>query len=332
MQRGRNRHRRREWAAILAGAVVICAAPTVSRADEGGASAWLPGQFASFAAVPGDPGFALETIYYSRSASASASRTFPIGANLAAGYTLTEHYAFVTPSYTFADPVLNGQLWLGMTFVVGHVETGVSAVLSGPSGAFSASRGDSMTGVGDLYPLATLKWQAGNHNFMTYATASVPVGAYDATRLAGLGIGHWAVDGGLGYTFANKAGLELSVTAGVTYNFMNPATQYQSGVDGHVDWGASIALGEALYVGLVGYFYNQLGPDSGPTARLGGFQSKVTAAGPQIGYAFDLGVVQADLNLRGYKEFDAQNRPEGWNVWLTVSLSRFRPRAKGSHS
>ena len=64
-------------------------------------------------------------------------------------------------------------------------------------------------------------------------------------------------------------------------------------------------------------------------ARLGAFQSKVTAVGPQIGYAIDLGVVQADLNLRGYKEFDAQNRPEGWNVWLTLSLSKFRPRTQG---
>jgi Putative MetA-pathway of phenol degradation len=108
---------------------------------------------------------------------------------------------------------------------------------------------------------------------------------------------------------------------------MNPMTQYQSGVDGHVDWGASVALGEALYIGAVDYFYNQLGRDSGPGARLGGFQSKVTAAGPQIGYALDLGVVQADLNLRGYKEFDAQNRPEGWNVWLIISLSKVRLRA-----
>src|SRR4051812_21430141 len=332
MKRESNPGRSRQRCAMLVGAVAICAAPVVSHADEGGASAWLPGQFASFAAVPGDPGFALETIYYTRSGSASASRTFPIGASLAAGYSLTEHYVLVTPSYTFAQPVLNGQLWLGMTFAVGHADTGVSAVLSGPSGALAASRGDSMSGVGDLYPLATLKWQAGSHNFMTYATASVPVGAYDATRLAGLGIGHWAVDGGLGYTFANDAGLEFSVTAGVTYNFMNPATQYQSGVDGHVDWGASIALGEALYVGAVGYFYNQLGPDSGPNASLGAFQSRVTAAGPQIGYALDLGVVQADLNLRGYKEFDAQNRPEGWNIWLTVSLSRFRPRGNGPPS
>jgi hypothetical protein len=79
----------------------------------------------------------------------------------------------------------------------------------------------------------------------------------------------------------------------------------------------------------VGYFYDQLGPDSGPGAQLGGFQSKVTAVGPQIGYAIDLGIVHADLNLRGYKEFDAQNRPEGWNLWLTLSLSKFRPRGQG---
>jgi hypothetical protein len=311
----------------MIGATVVCAAPAL--ADEGGSSAWQPGQFASFAAAQGDPGFALETIYYTRSASASPSHTFAIGANLATGLSLNEHYVFVTPSYTFADPVLKGQLWLGVTFAVGHADTTVSGVVSGPFGSVAGSRSDFMTGVGDLAPLATLKWQIGHHNIMTYATAIVPVGVYDATRLAGIGIGHWAVDGGLGYTFESESGLEFSVTAGVTYNFMNPATQYQSGVDGHIDWGASVALGEALYVGPVGYFYDQFGPDSGPGARLGAFQSRVTAVGGQVGYALDLGVVHADLNLRGYKEFDAQNRLEGWNLWLTLSLSKFRPRAQG---
>ena len=62
---------------------------------------------------------------------------------------------FVTPSYTFADPVLDGQLWLGMTFVVGHVDTGVSAVLSGPSGSFSASRGD----FDERGPAISIRWR-----------------------------------------------------------------------------------------------------------------------------------------------------------------------------
>lgn len=327
MKAGKRGGTRLGWAEATIGAAMVCAAPAL--ADEGGASAWLPGQFASFAAVRGEPGFGFETTAYVRSSSASASQTFPIGLSIAAGYAVEERYALLTPSYTFRDPVLGGQLWLGVTFVVGHVATNVSAVVSGPEGSLSASTSDFMTAPGDINPLAILKWQAGNHNFMTYAYGNVPVGAYDATRFASIGIGHWAIDGGVGYTYANEAGFEFSVAAGVTYNFMNPATQYQNGIDGHIDWGTSIALSEALYVGAVGYFYNQLGPDSGPGAPLGGFESKVTAVGPQIGYELDFGEVQADLNLRGYKEFDSQNRSEGWNVWFTVSLSKFRPRGGG---
>ena len=31
--------------------------------------------------------------------------------------------------------------------------------------------------------------------------------------------------------------------------------------------------------------------------------------------------LQGYLNLKGYKEFAAQNRPEGWNAWLTFAIS-----------
>jgi len=27
------------------------------------------------------------------------------------------------------------------------------------------------------------------------------------------------------------------------------------------------------------------------------------------------------LNFKGYKEFDAENRPEGWNAWVTFAIS-----------
>jgi hypothetical protein len=36
---------------------------------------------------------------------------------------------------------------------------------------------------------------------MTYLTGDIPVGAYDAKRLANLGLGHGALDGGGGYTY-----------------------------------------------------------------------------------------------------------------------------------
>lgn len=304
-------------------ALFACGAPAL--ADEGGASSWLPGQFASFAAVPGDPGFSLETIYYRRSASASASRSFNIGARVAAGLDIAEQYVFLTPSYTFAEPVLHGQLYLGATFAPGRMDSTVSATLTGPGGnSLSASNSDTMTGIGDIYPLAMLKWAIGPNNFMAYAMPTIPVGAYDPNRLAGLGVGHWAIDGGLGYTFMSETGFEFSLTAGLTYNFMNPYTQYQSGLDGHLDWGVSYSPTDSFYFGIAGYFYRQLGDDSGPGATLGPFQSRVNGAGPQIGYAFSVGSTQVDLGVRGYKEFDAQYRPEGWNLWVTLAVSRPR--------
>jgi hypothetical protein len=30
---------------------------------------------------------------------------------------------------------------------------------------------------------------------------------------------------------------------------------------------------------------------------------------------------QGYLNLKAYKEFDAENRADGWNVWLTFAIT-----------
>ena len=306
-------------AAVVAS--LLLAAPS-ALADEGGASVWLPGQFASFAAVPGDPGFSLEAIFFTRRASATAGTDFSRGGGLLAGLNVSEQYLFLTPTYTFERPVLGGQLALGVTFSLGRADSGVWAVLTGPGGnSISGTSSDSATGVSDTYPIATLRWQRGDNNFMAYVMGSAPTGPYDPNRLAGVGVGHWAVDWGLGYTYMPASGFEVSVTAGLTYNFVNPQTGYQSGMDGHIDIGTSWSFNESLYAGAVAYLYNQVSPDTGTGARLDGFRSRVAGAGPQIGWSFAAGGLAVDVNLRGYKEFAAQNRPEGWNAYLTLSLS-----------
>jgi len=50
-----------------------------------------------------------------------------------------------------------------------------------------------------------------------------------------------------------------------------------------------------------------------------------TRKGPQIGYIFPLGTMQGYLNLKGYGEFDARDRPSGYNVWLTFAISPEAP-------
>ena len=163
---------------------------------------------------------------------------------------------------------------------------------------------------------------------MVYLTGDIPVGAYDPSRLSNTGIGHGAVDAGFGYTYFNPmTGHEFSGVLGFTYNTTNGATQYQNGVDMHFDWGASQFLSKQLMVGLVGYVYKEIGCDSGSGNRVGCFQSQVVGVGPQLGFIIPAGDLQAYLNFKGYGEFAAENRPHGWNAWVTLSISAAPPTA-----
>jgi hypothetical protein len=156
---------------------------------------------------------------------------------------------------------------------------------------------------------------------MAYTMLGVPVGKYDADDLANIGTNHWAVDLGGGYTYFNPGnGREFSATLGFTYNFENPDTDYQNGIDAHLDLGASQFVTDQMHIGLVGYVFYQLTGDSGDGAVLGDFKSKVNGLGPQLGYMFKMGEKDAYFNIKAYWEFGADHRPEGWNGWLTLSI------------
>jgi hypothetical protein len=309
----------------LACAGLLSATPSVSLADESGVSFWLPGIFGSLAAAPAQPGWAFAAVYYHTSVSAGAdvarSRELQIGnfnpnlnVTLNATMKANADLALLVPSYTFATPVLGGQLAVQMATIVGSTSASVNGTLSASLPPFSLVRTDSIsdsaTGFGDLYPRASLKWNFGVNSFMSYITGDVPVGAYSSMRLANLGLGHGAIDGGAGYTYFNPAtGHEFSAVTGLTYNFIDPVTNYQSGVDWHLDWGASQFVSKRIHVGLVGYVYQQLTADSGQAPILGDFKSRVLGVGPQIGFIFPVGGMQGYLNVKGYQEFAAENRP-----------------------
>ena len=244
----------------------------------------------------------------------------------------TGDLGFVIPTYVFATPVLGGQASVSLVSAYGVVSTTLAGQLAGsltgPGGAsrpfmLSDSFNDTTWGFGDLVPQFALRWNAGVNNYMTYITGDIPVGAYQSDRLSNLGIGHGAIDAGGGYTYFNPAtGHEFSGVLGFTYNFKNTATQYQSGVDLHFDWGASQFLTKQVQVGLVGYAYKDIGCDSGSGDHVGCFQSQVFGIGPQFGYVFPLSeTLQGYINLKAYAEFGGSDRPTGWNTWLTFAIS-----------
>jgi hypothetical protein len=333
-------------ASCICGALALTAAvstATIALADEGGVSFWVPGFFGSLAATPQQPGWSEANIYYHTTVSAGGNvalaREFQIGripanitANLSASLNATGDLGMVIPTYVFATPLLGGQAAVSMIASYGRVDTSLAGTLTGTltgpgGGVFPfGPRSDSITstawGFGDVIPQASLRWNNGVHNIMTYITGDIPVGAYDSTRLSNIGIGHGALDAGAGYTYFNpESGHEFSAVLGFTYNFLNQSTQYQNGVDMHLDWGASQFLSKQVLVGLVGYVYKEIGCDSGSGDRVGCFQSQVVGVGPQIGFIFPVGNMQGYLNIKGYKEFAAENRPEGWNTWITFAIS-----------
>jgi len=332
------------WLLGIAAVAALMALPAqIARADEGGVSFWIPGFFGSLAATPTTPGWSVTSIYYHDSVSAGGNVTLArefeirnVPANLTASFTgnvnASVNIDLMVPTYTFATPVLGAQVSVALLGLYGANTTSLAGTLAGNlagplGGSVPFSRFDSVNstivGFGDLIPFYQMKWNAGVNNYMFYATGDIPVGMYDSMRLANLGIGHWAFDVGGGYTYFDQpAGHEFSAVLGFTYNFINPATQYQNGVDMHLDWGASQFLTKQWQVGLVGYLYQEIGCDSGSGDRVGCFQSRVVGVGPQVGYIFPLGdKLQGYLNLKAYGEFDNANRPAGWNLWLTFNLS-----------
>lgn len=294
----------------------------MTSADEGGISFWLPGQFGALAAVPTAPGWSFPLIYLHVDADIGASEPLPRGGRgrIAAGVDAKADLLFGGPTYTFADPVLGGQAAITVLAAVGRSEVDVESTLTGPRGrTLSTQVSDSLKGASDLYGLGTLKWNHGVHNFMVYGMGNLPVGAYDPDRLVNIGLGHAALDAGGGYTYFDKRN-EFSAVTGLTYNWENSDLDYQNGIDAHLDWSASHFVTDSTHLGLVGYVYHQVTGDSGSGAVLGDFKSQVSAVGPQVGHFFKVGKDLWYTNLKGYHEFDARNRAEGWNLWLTLAI------------
>jgi hypothetical protein len=325
----------------VAAGIALVAGIDIARADESGLSFWLPGQSGSLAAVPQTPGWALGVVDYYTSISGSgqvaAAKEIQVGRfSPTLNVNLNLHLAgqgdlvILAPSYTFASPVFGGQLSVSVSSWFGRSTADISGTLTAAAGPLVTTRTgtleDGLTSYGDIVPTATLRWNQGVNNYMTYITGDIPAGDYSPARLANIGIGHGAIDAGGGYTYFNPAtGNEFSGVTGLTYNFKNPDTQYQSGVDFHFDWGASHFLSKQFFVGVAGYAFQQLTDDSGQNQVLGGFRSRVLGAGPQVGYIFPMGDMKGFLGLRVYGEFDASNRPSGWNSWLTFSVSQAAP-------
>ena len=222
---------------LLASAVIVLAIsaaffsiPKSAFADEDGTSFWIPGFFGSLAAVPQQPGWSLTSILYNTNVSASGNAAvareitigqfpkLPISVTGSASVHADFTAGFVAPSYVFATPFLGGQASVALLFGYGNNDTSLNAtgtataLLPTPiSITRSISLQQDTSGFTDLIPFFVDRWNAGVNNYMAYMTGDIPVGLYSSSNLANIGLGHGAIDGGVGYTYFNpKTGHEFS--------------------------------------------------------------------------------------------------------------------------
>jgi hypothetical protein len=150
-----------------------------------------------------------------------------------------------------------------------------------------------------------------------------PSGRYEVGFEPNIGLHRPGVDLGWSFTWTEKySKLQFNGTAGVTFNFENTTTDYDSGTDFHFEWAVGREICTGLMIGVVGYDYRQLTGDSGAGARLGPLEGTVDAIGGGLTYTTLVGKTPLILSARSYQEFNADKRFEG-NSTIGSATVRF---------
>jgi hypothetical protein len=174
---------------------------------------------------------------------------------------------------------------------------------------------DDRTGLGDIIvdPFI-LGWHSKNFHVTAGLDIFIPLGSYDENNLANTGRNYWTFEPVVALTYLWDNGFELSGKFMYDFNLENSDTDYQSGQEFHFDYTVGYHVDKNLAVGLGGYYYYQTTNDELDGDKVGsdGFKGRVMALGPQATYSYK----NMSFTLKWQKEFDAENRPEGDNIWF----------------
>jgi hypothetical protein len=241
--------------------------------------------------------------------------------------------AYVNAPYALwiaPEKVWGGNVGLGVMVPVGYkrVDIGVDASLNLtlPNGIeIQANRhrdfGEDSTKFGDPVLNALIGWHQGNWHWTVGALLNVPIGPWDTDSITNVSFHHWGLDTTAGVTWLDAArGHEVSVAAGFTFNWENPATDYTTGTEFHFEWALMQHFSKTFSLGVGGYHYQQVTGDSGRGASLGDFEGRVTAIGPVMTYTFICGKTPISTQLEWMHEFDVENRAEGDSGFLNVTI------------
>ena len=300
---------------LVALALILLAAPH-AQASESGQSAYLPGFQDTLAGYQSPPGSYFKQILYFYNGSA--------GKVVGEGKVKVGLHESLPIQFSMVNQVTKSRL-LGSNYawalIIPFAEPELTGQIVTPLGNISRSRSVSALSDIVIVPIM-LGWHNGRSHQKAWLNIYTPTGEYNVQSFVNAGLNRWAVEFDYAYTFLDmKTGCEFDIATGYTFNFENPATNYTSGQEFHMDFAAMKHYSAAVAVGAVGYAFVQTTPDSGSGAKLGAFEGRTFALGPIVTYNTKVGSVPIGLTGKYYGEFAVSRRFEGHSYWLNISAA-----------
>lgn len=308
------------------------------RAAENAAGIYLLGIKTSMAGFVPPPGTYVQDINFGYSGTASGAAAAGVALRQTGNLTVqadidvTGNAYINLPIALWVAPqkVLGGNVGFGLLTPFGWKDVDVDidalATLTLPNGTI-IERGrhfdfeDSSTKFGDPVLNALIGWHEGSWHWNVSALLNVPIGPWETESISNISFHRWALDTSSSVTYFDaKRGHEVSLTAGFTFNGENPATDYKTGTEFHVEWALMQHVSKTFAFGIAGYHYEQITGDSGAGARIGGFEGRATGIGPDITYTFMCGKTPISTELKYFREFDVENRLTGDGGFFNVTV------------
>jgi hypothetical protein len=307
---------------IALGVVLLAIMSFVTVAEEGGTGHYVPGSMASFVdGVPPRETFIARYNFLYYNGSVSANVPLPIGGQSTLGASATSWASGL--SLLWRPPLDLGDRWsYALSVTVPYLWVDVSANVT--AGPITGQRSSRINSIGDLVLMPLMLNFNVNSNLNANFRLGIyaPTGDYQVGRLANTGKNFWTFEPTLGLMyFGVNNGREASVFVGADFNTENEATHYQSGDQFHID--GTLAqhfplAGGLAGVGVNGFWYQQVSPDSGSGANFGDFESRTTGVGPVLSYVFKVAKTDMIAEAKWLDELDTVNRLQGNLVWFKL--------------
>jgi hypothetical protein len=207
--------------------------------------------------------------------------------------------------HVFASkPILGGTpgLLVAQPFLIGDASIG--------------ARQDYRSDLGDLTVGIMLGWHAPRWHQMTGVDFTLPTGDYSTRQLFNAGRNQYAATFYYAVTRSLGDHVDANLRANLTVSQENPDTDYQSGLDGGLEYSLNYRLPEGWLVGLNGYLQHQLTDDEIDGAPVNGHGQKAHAFayGPVVGYR----AARWGASTKWQHETQARNKAEGEKYWLQL--------------